>query len=125
MPAHAAPGALAPAGALGTPGGSGALPGAASSGSDGLPGARLAGFKRRAREDAGGSSASAASGDAARGGPGAGAPAAPQRRSAANKHQVCSECGTDTTPTWRRNGPALLCNACGLRRRKLAAAAAS
>lgn len=30
----------------------------------------------------------------------------------------CEECGTTETPTWRRWGPTLLCNACGLRRKK-------
>lgn len=30
--------------------------------------------------------------------------------------QVCAECGTTNTPTWRRSGRRLMCNACGLRR---------
>ena len=132
MPGQAATDALAagnPLGMLGMGGGGmgGMLhrPRTSGGSADGVTGARLAGFKRRAREDAGGSSNSGASGEgAARAGPSAAAAgqAPSQRRGAANKHQVCSECGTDTTPTWRRNGPALLCNACGLRRRKLAAA---
>jgi hypothetical protein len=60
-------------------------------------GSRVSPASRRAREalDAGG------------------APA--PKRSANNK---CEECGTTETPTWRRDGPVLLCNACGLRRKK-------
>ncbi len=49
-----------------------------------------------------------------------GAPAA--KRSANNK---CEECGTTETPTWRRWGPTLLCNACGLRRKKSPRSAAA
>ena len=30
--------------------------------------------------------------------------------------QVCAQCGETNTPTWRRAGGQLLCNACGLRR---------
>ncbi len=30
--------------------------------------------------------------------------------------QVCAVCGETQTPTWRRAGGQLLCNACGLRR---------
>ena len=30
--------------------------------------------------------------------------------------QVCAQCGESNTPTWRRAGGQLLCNACGLRR---------
>lgn len=30
--------------------------------------------------------------------------------------QVCAACGETQTPTWRRAGGQLLCNACGLRR---------
>ena len=43
-------------------------------------------------------------------------PGAPQPKRAANNK--CEECGTTETPTWRRWGPTLLCNACGLRRKK-------
>ena len=48
-----------------------------------------------------------------RAGTGSGGP--PPKRSSNNK---CEECGTSETPTWRRDGPTLLCNACGLRRKK-------
>ncbi|CAL8468110.1 g7649 [Coccomyxa elongata] len=44
-------------------------------------------------------------------------PGAPQPKRAASNNK-CEECGTTETPTWRRWGPTLLCNACGLRRKK-------
>lgn len=66
-----------------------------------------AGGGRRGRDDAGEAEAGAA-------------PA--PKRSANNK---CEECGTTETPTWRRWGPTLLCNACGLRRKKSPRSAAA
>ena len=34
--------------------------------------------------------------------------------------QVCSLCGITQTPVWRRLNKALVCNACGLKRRRSA-----
>ena len=35
--------------------------------------------------------------------------------------QICSICGITQTPVWRRVNKALVCNACGLKRRRSAA----
>ncbi|BDA42199.1 hypothetical protein COCOBI_03-0860 [Coccomyxa sp. Obi] len=72
------------------------------------PEAQATAPKRKRRSDA------AASGRRNGGETDAGPP--PPKRAANNNK--CEECGTTETPTWRRWGPTLLCNACGLRRKK-------
>lgn len=40
----------------------------------------------------------------------------------AHAAQVCDECAATRTPLWRTMGEQTLCNACGLRRKRAAAA---
>ena len=43
-------------------------------------------------------------------------------RLGAHAAQICDECAATRTPLWRTMGEQTLCNACGLRRKRAAAA---